>query len=564
MKRSIITLLILFVIFTCRLITAADNGVENIFDYGAGARAMGLGNSYVAISDDSSSIYWNSGGLGILEYNELMFLHTTLFYDTYYNFLSFAYPTIRLGTFGFGVFRIGTENIIFRNEHNIITSNNVSSDQLQFLIGYGIKLNLPFSFGTTIKINTFNIGEYKDSSISFDAGLLLKVYGKFWEKVFRNYSVDNLKIGINVKNFISTPIKLSSVPEKDQLNIKTGVSYYFYIKNDLNHRILTTVDFNFYEDKKMKFNGGIEYFLYNIIFIRFGYNQNIGFVLGGGLKYWKLRLDYSLAFQEIDLTHRISFLWRFGRSVEEQRKAEQERIKRETERRVKIAVEMKTKEYREKITQLETKYKEDMQKVVNDLTQKYQQEKEKLIEEIKLKSQEEQQKLINELQQKYEQEKQRLLSSLSNKYETEKQKLIKELNQKLEKEKAKLTRKLVADEQFKRKHYTKGIELFEKGDYDGAIAEFKTVIRFDPNYSEAREYLKRAKAAKRKPTTYPKKIMDLYYKGIDFYVAGEYKKAIEVWKKILKIDPYNNLAIRNINDAEKKLRELRRLKKSKK
>ena len=562
MKKVI--LLILLIVLSNKLIKANDAGVENIFDYGGGGRALGLGNAYTAVADDSSSIFWNPAGLGILNYSELMLFHTFLFYSTYYNFISFAYPIIHIGTFGLGVFRVGTGEIIFRSPHNIITSDDITSEQMQFLVGYGIKLNFPFSVGTTIKVNTLKIGRYSDVNVSFDIGVLMEASGPYWRKIFGKYQLRNFKFGINVKNIFSTPIKLQTTEEYEIMNIKMGCSYFFYIKNNLNHKILTSADLNFYQRRKIKFNVGLEYNIYRIFFIRGGYNQNIGFVLGSGIKYWKLRLDYSLAFQQINLSHRISLLWQFGRSVEEQRRAEQERIKRETERKVKIAIEKKTREYKEKITQLETKYKTDMQKVINDLTQKYQQEKEKLIEEIKLKSKEEQQRLINELQQKYEQERQQLLSSLSNKYEVEKQKLIKELNQKFKKEKARLARKLIANEQFKRKHYTKGIELFEKGDYDGAIAEFKTVIRFDPNYSEAKKYLKRAKSAKRKPTTYPKKIMDLYYKGIDFYVAGEYKKAIAVWKKILKIDPYNNLAIRNINDAEKKLRELKRWRKSKK
>ncbi len=557
-------LLIFLILLPFKEIIADDGGIEDIFDYGAGARAMGLGNSYVSIADDSSAIFWNPGAMGMLEYNEIMFLHSFLFEGTIYDYVSFCYPTIDVGTFGGGFIRIGTGDIIFRDSHNLVTSEDVSFEQMQFLIGYGIKLNLPFSFGTAIKINTFKVGSFSGANISFDIGILMPLYGYNWEKIFKNYYLENLKLGINVKNFVSTPIKVQTEAESDQLNIKIGLSYFYYFDKQLNHKILPTFDVNLYKDKDIKINTGIEYNLYKMIFIRGGYDQNIGLVMGCGIQYWDFRLDYSLAFQEINLTHRFSLLWRFGESVEQQRASEKERYRQEIEERVKITVEKQTREYKEKLTNLEAKYKGGIQRAIDELTVKYEKEKEKLIKEMTFSSEEIKQKLIQDLEKKYEDERIKTLTVLSNRFETERKKMAEELDNKLKEEKAKLKKQLTADDQFKRQHYTKGIELYEKGDYDGAITEFNSVLRFDPDYIEATEYLKKAKGAKKKPSTYPKKTMDLYYKGIDFYVAGEYKKAVIEWKKILRIDPYNKLALRNIRDAERKIKELENIRKSRK
>lgn len=565
MKNLILLILLIFLILLpFKEIIANDGGIEDIFDYGAGARAMGLGNSYVSVADDSSAIFWNPGGMGMLEYNEIMFLHSFLFEGTIYDYVSFCYPTIDVGTFGGGFIRIGTGDIIFRDSHNLVTSEDVSFEQMQFLIGYGIKLNLPFSFGTAIKINTFKVGQFSDANISFDIGILMPLYGYNWKKIFKNYYLENLKLGINVKNFVSTPIKLQTEAEADQLNIKIGLSYFYYFDKKLNHKILPTFDINFYKDKNIKINTGIEYNLYKMIFIRGGYDQNIGLVMGCGIQYWDFRLDYSLAFQEINLTHRFSLLWRFGESVEQQRASEKERYRQEIEERVKITVEKQTREYKERLSKLEAKYKGGIQKAIDELTAKYEKEKEKLIKEMTLSSDEIKHKLIQDLEKKYEEERIKTLTILSNKFETERKKMTEELDNKLKAERSKLKKQLTADDQFKRHHYTKGIELYEKGDYDGAITEFNSVLRFDPDYIEASEYLKKAKGAKKKPSTYPKKIMDLYYKGIDFYVAGEYKKSVIEWKKILRIDPYNKLALRNIRDAERKIKELEKIRKLRK
>lgn len=520
------------------LLFSRDAGKEEIFDYGAGGRALGMGNAFTAAADDSSAVYWNPGAMGLLDYSEVMFLHAFLPYGTMYDTLSFVYPTVSFGTFGFGMFRIGTGDIIFRDSHNITTAEGVSASQMQFLISYGIKVRLPFSFGTAIKINTENFGTFSDANISFDLGLLIPCFGPDWQNVFGKFQLKNLALGINVKNLISTPIKLSETAETEELNVKTGVSYRYGLSRD--HRFLLALDLNFFSGKEMKINAGLEYNLFRMAFIRTGYNQNTGLVIGAGFEYFRIRLDYSLALQEIDATHRVSALWRFGRSIQEQRGAEKERIQREIMVRVEKEVEVKTKEYRE-----------NLQKTIEELNTKYAREKEKIVNDMNLKSQEEKDRLNNELKLKYEEEKARLVTSLSNRYESEKEDLKKNL-----------ANRLLANEQVKNQHYNRGVELYSQEDYDNAIIEFETVLKFDPNHRQAREFLQKARGAKRNPTTYSKEIMGLYYQGIDFYVAGEYRKAIDVWNRILRIDPYNNLALKNIADAEKKLKELERIKKT--
>jgi len=61
--------------------------------------------------------------------------------------------------------------------------------------------------------------------------------------------------------------------------------------------------------------------------------------------------------------------------------------------------------------------------------------------------------------------------------------------------------------------------------------------------------------------SYPPEIMNIYYRGIDLFVQKKYEEAIAEWQKILEIDPYNQLALRNIKEAEQRLRKLRELKK---
>ena len=60
-----IAICILAFLFVNNLILAqGDGGQAGAFlRYGIGARAMGMGGAFVAVSDDASGLYWNPAGL---------------------------------------------------------------------------------------------------------------------------------------------------------------------------------------------------------------------------------------------------------------------------------------------------------------------------------------------------------------------------------------------------------------------------------------------------------------------------------------------------------------------
>ncbi|MCK5093224.1 MAG: hypothetical protein KAR18_00780, partial [Spirochaetes bacterium] len=72
-------------------------------------------------------------------------------------------------------------------------------------------------------------------------------------------------------------------------------------------------------------------------------------------------------------------------------------------------------------------------------------------------------------------------------------------------------------------------------------------------------YIQLSKAAMKDPGSYSQKIKDIYYSGIALFVDKNYKEAIAEWKKILEIDQYNTLALKNIKIAESRLKKLEEL-----
>jgi len=73
---------------------------------GIGARATGLGESFVAVANDPSAIYWNPAGLASLQHSELLLSHIEWPAEIRYEHAAWVLPVRRLGgslAFQFGV-----------------------------------------------------------------------------------------------------------------------------------------------------------------------------------------------------------------------------------------------------------------------------------------------------------------------------------------------------------------------------------------------------------------------------------------------------------------------------
>jgi hypothetical protein len=64
---------------------------------GVGARATGLGESFVAVANDPSAIYWNPAGLASLQRSELLLSHVEWPADIRYEHAAWVLPVRRLG-----------------------------------------------------------------------------------------------------------------------------------------------------------------------------------------------------------------------------------------------------------------------------------------------------------------------------------------------------------------------------------------------------------------------------------------------------------------------------------
>ena len=82
MKRTAL-ILTLALGLSALICAAGDYGTPGEFlNWGAGARAMGLGKAFTGLADDPSAIYYNPAGLALQNPLQITLQHVILFYES--------------------------------------------------------------------------------------------------------------------------------------------------------------------------------------------------------------------------------------------------------------------------------------------------------------------------------------------------------------------------------------------------------------------------------------------------------------------------------------------------
>lgn len=131
---------------------------------------------------------------------------------------------------------------------------------------------------------------------------------------------------------------------------------------------------------------------------------------------------------------------------------------------------------------------------------------------------------------------------------------LKSLREKIDK----MTGEAKKEEYFKASHYAKGLENYFDGNLKMGLIEFETVFLVDQEYMNTRYYIGLIKGVlgQGREKLYSDEIIKHYRLGVEKYVKEDYVGAREEWEKILKLDPYNRLAIDNLKEVNSILRNL--------
>lgn len=170
----------------------------NFLEMGVGSAGNAMGEAYVTISRDLSSIYWNPAGLGYMEHNEFQFSYQPWIAGINFGFAGGALVLPRLGTFAAGVTvmdygRIDVTNMLMQEG----TGETYSAQEYAASLSYGRKLAQWFSFGATGKYVASNIWHMTASALALDLGVVVNT--PFFS--FTGNREDGLDIGMSISNY---------------------------------------------------------------------------------------------------------------------------------------------------------------------------------------------------------------------------------------------------------------------------------------------------------------------------------------------------------------------------
>lgn len=278
---------------------------------GAGSRASALGEAYTAITENSSSLYWNPSGIDNYQKNDVAFNYSDWFAGMKYMNFGGVLHLEGIGSFGLSVTSFSTpEMVVTTVEEPEGLGTRYDAADLALGVSYAKKLTDNFTFGATFKYVNRRIWHENATGIAMDFGITYKL------------PVKNMQLGMSILNFASK-LKMegpdlavlydpdpTSTGNNDQiladqhtkewalpLSFRFGLSYKV-LETEYN-KLLLAADYIHPNDNFSSVNVGCEYSFMNYFHARVGYkslsldNAEEGLTFGGGIEYDFIGVDYS-------------------------------------------------------------------------------------------------------------------------------------------------------------------------------------------------------------------------------------------------------------------------------
>ncbi len=290
---------------------------------GVGARGVAMGESFVAVANDASALYWNPAGLVQFAGDQALVSHTDYVVDIKHDFLGVAHHFTDNDAVGIAVSSLHMADMEITTEAQPFgTGRYFSFGDVSLGLTYARKMTDQFSFGATVRYVEETLDVLKMRSVMVDLGTY------YWT------GIGNSRFAVVIANFGADVAPQGTVTQFSGAQVSTFQSFSLPTVFKLgfavdpimtdNERLTTSIELNHPNDNAENFRLGAEFAWQNALFLRGGVKRTIGqrllgpdetseedFTLGAGFRLVTpitvVSADYAFSnYNRLGSVHRIS------------------------------------------------------------------------------------------------------------------------------------------------------------------------------------------------------------------------------------------------------------------
>ena len=290
---------------------------------GPDARGTGMGESFVAVVNDVSALYWNPAGLTNAATDQAIFSHTEWLVDLKHEFAAASYHLSAKDVLGAAFTSLHTDPMKITTEMQPGgTGNYFSYSDIAVGATYARKMTDQFSFGVTARYVRETVDMLKTQAVLIDLG------------TYYTMGIGSARFAVVVTNFGSNVAPSGSVVSGNGSTVSTFQSYSpptmfklgvaFEPYETEQHRVTTSIQLNHPNDNAENVRLGVEYAYDSMFFLRVGVKRTIGesmlygstssaedYAFGAGVRIpiaiMTVNADYSFAnFNDLGAVHRFT------------------------------------------------------------------------------------------------------------------------------------------------------------------------------------------------------------------------------------------------------------------
>jgi hypothetical protein len=254
----------------------------NFLRFGVGARPLAMGNSFVAIADDATAVYWNPAGLARGNGMEFFVSYAERFgLGIHDASAGLTLPTEKRYRLGMAVIRTSVDDINRATRTDAdgrpVVDGTFTDAENAFVLAIGCRIHRILSVGLSSKLLIHQLDNWSANGLGFDLGFLFTPW-------------DYIAVGLNVQNLNNPRMRWNTIERSyDHIssNVKAGCAVEL-----LARRLILSADLDDSDTGGRIYHSGVEFRPLQYVAIRGGfYGKNLA--AGASVEWRHLRLDYA-------------------------------------------------------------------------------------------------------------------------------------------------------------------------------------------------------------------------------------------------------------------------------